>query len=309
VRGLAQLETIAATDLEPPSRAVVAGKDGRVNLLRRIASLPGLRVVLLHPAVRRRVAAALAVRFALAARRTTTPLQLLLNEYVRRRGRVNTYVIKDSGVPVVMQHGRDLEALFELFERGEYEPPAELAERLSSGRVRRILDIGANVGMFSAWATGRWPGADITAFEPAPENLQVLREWARGQDRVTLVEAAAYTEPGTLHFHGGLGAGSRLTLDEAGVEVQAVDAFEHLAACDFVKMDIEGGEWSILGDPRLAELDDLVLVMEYHRVNAPSLPAQDAARSLLEAAGFAVGHTTHNHWGHGTLWAWKPALA
>jgi FkbM family methyltransferase len=280
-----------------------------MNLLRRIASMPGLRVVLLHPSVRRRVAAVLALRFALAARRTTSPVRLLVNEYVRRRGRVNTYVIKDTGVPVVMQHGRDLEPLFELFERGEYEPPPELADRLSSGRVRRILDIGANVGMFSAWATGRWPDAEITSFEPAPENLTVLREWARGQERVTLVEAAAYTRRGTLRFQDGLGAGSRLTLDDTGVDVQAVDAFEHLEACDFVKMDIEGGEWSILGDPRLSDLHDLVLVMEYHRVNAPSLPAQDAARSLLESAGFAVGHTTHNHWGHGTLWAWKPALA
>jgi FkbM family methyltransferase len=284
-------------------------KDVRVNLLRRIASLPGLRVVLLNPAVRRRVAAVLALRFAWAARRTTTPVQLLLNEYVRRRGRVNTYVIKDTGVPVVMQHGRDLEGLFELFERGEYEPPPELADRLSVERVRRILDVGANVGMFSAWATGRWPGAEITAFEPAPENLPVLNEWARRHDQVTVVEAAAYTQDGTLRFQGGLGAGSRVTFGGGGVEVLAVDVFEHLANCDFVKMDIEGGEWSILGDPRLAGLGDLVLVMEYHRAMAPSLPAQDAARRLLEAAGFAVGHATPNHWGHGTLWAWKPALA
>jgi FkbM family methyltransferase len=280
-----------------------------VNLLRRIASLPGLRVVLLHPAVRHRIAAILAVRFALAARRTTTPFRLLVREYGRGRGGVNTYVIRETGVPVVMQHGRDLEALFELFERGEYEPPPDLAARLSPDRVRRILDIGANVGMFSAWATGRWPAADITAFEPAPDNLRLLREWASRQDRVTLVEAAAHTERGTLRFQDGLGSGSRVNLEGLGQDVAAVDAFEHLGACDFVKMDIEGGEWSILSDPRLADLDDLVLVMEYHRVGAPSLPAQDAARRLLEEAGFEVGHTTHNHWGHGTLWAWKPAAS
>jgi FkbM family methyltransferase len=278
-----------------------------VNWLRRIASLPGLRVVLLQPAVRRRLAAVLALRFAVAARHTTAPFRLLLNEYVRSRGQVKTYTLRATGVPVVMQHGRDLEALFELFERGEYEPPTALSRQLGPDRVRRIVDVGANVGMFSAWATGRWPDASITAFEPARENTPVFREWARGRANVTFVEAAASTRNGTLRFQDGVGGGSHISIDGSGVEVAAVDVFPHLAGADFAKIDIEGGEWPILHDPRLAGLEDLVIVMEYHRSMAPSLPAQDAARGLLEAAGFDVGHVTHNHWGHGTLWAWKTA--
>ena len=123
-----------------------------MNLLRRIASLPGLRRVLLHPAVRRQVAAVLALRFAVAARRTTTPVRLLLNDTSGHRGHTDTYVIRATGVPVVMQHGRDLEALFELFERGEYEPPGEFghaARRLARsadhrrrGQRRHVLRVG-----------------------------------------------------------------------------------------------------------------------------------------------------------------------
>jgi FkbM family methyltransferase len=276
-----------------------------MNLLRRIASLPGVRKVLLHPAVRRRIAAVLALRFMVAARRTTTPFRLLLNEYVLRRGKVDTYVIKETGVPVFMQHGRDLEALFELFERGEYEPPAQLAPLLDASRVRNVVDVGANIGMFSAWATGRWPQARITAFEPARDNVPVYRRWAGGRDEITFVEAAASTAEGTLRFRDGLGGGSMVVADDSGVEVPAVDIFPYLHDADFVKIDIEGGEWVILADPRMADLDHLVLVMEYHRANAPQLPAQDSARRLLEGAGFTVGYPTHNHWGHGTLWAWK----
>ncbi len=263
--------------------------------------------MLLHPAVRHRVATLLALRFAVAARRTTTPARLLLNEYVRHRGRTDTYVIRATGVPVVMQHGRDLEALFELFERGEYEPPGEVAPLLEASRVQQIVDVGANVGMFSAWATGRWPGADIIAFEPARDSVPIYRQWARGRDHVTFIEAAAATADGTLRFADGFGGGSHAATDDAGVEVRAVDVYPHLRDADFVKIDIEGGEWPILADPRLADLDDLVLVMEYHRSQAPSLPAVDAARGLLERAGFTVGHVTANYWGHGTLWAWKAA--
>ena len=70
-------------------------------------------------------------------------------------------------------------------------------------------------------------------------------------------------------------------------------------------MDIEGGEWPFLLDPRLGSSSGSPSVMEYHRVGAPSLPAGAAARRLLEEAGFTVGHDTPNYWGHGTLWALK----
>ena len=273
-----------------------------MNLLRRIATLPGIRVVLLHPTVRKRLAAVLALRFAVAAWATTTPLILLRNE-VSRRGLVETYRLRNSDMVVSLQHGRDLEALFELFVRGEYEPPASLAYRLTS--PARIVDVGANVGMFSAWAAAKWPTAHITAFEPAPENVRVYRRWAeRSGADVGLVEACATTSDGSLHFSEGRGGGD--FADASGdLLVDGRDVLPVLAAADFVKIDIEGGEWEILGDSRLAELEDVVLVMEYHRRLAPTLPAYDAARSLLEAAGFEVGHQRANHWGHGTLWAWK----
>lgn len=279
-----------------------------MNGLRRLASLPGLRLVLLHPPVRRRVAAVLALRFLVAAWVTTAPWAVLSGEVVRR-GTTVTYRLRDGG-RVSLQHGRDLEALYEIFVRGEYEPPGPLTQRLAPDRVRRIVDVGANVGMFAAWAGGRWPSAQISCIEPDPANSAVLRTWARSAGRtVTIVEAAAAVENGTLTLLEGLGSGSRLTtaaeVDRLGLAVEAVDVLPSFAAADLVKMDIEGGEWLILADPRLVDTGPLVLVLEYHRVGAPSLPAQDAARRLLEAAGFSVGFVTPNHWGHGTMWAWK----
>ena len=210
-----------------------------MNLLRRIATLPGIRVVLLHPTVRKRLAAVLALRFAVAAWATTTPLILLRNE-VSRRGLVETYRLRNSDMVVSLQHGRDLEALFELFVRGEYEPPASLAYRLTS--PARIVDVGANVGMFSAWAAAKWPTAHITAFEPAPENVRVYRRWAeRSGADVGLVEACATTSDGSLHFSEGRGGGD--FADASGdLLVDGRDVLPVLAAADFVKIDIEGFE-------------------------------------------------------------------
>ena len=277
-----------------------------MNLLRRTASLPGVRVVLLRPGVRRVLASVLALRFLVAARVTTQPLRVLAGEAFSR-GQIRTYRLRASGVPVAMQHGRDMEALFELFTRGEYEPPPALRDRLSADAVHTVLDVGANVGMFSAWARGRWPGALIVAVEPAPENIAVLVEQTRHDGRTEVVEAAIAVAEGETGFVEGWGGGSHVptATEHATTTVRTTDWYPLFLEADFVKMDIEGGEWPVLGDPRLRELQRLTLVIEYHRVGAPSLPASAAARRLLEDAGFEVGFETPNYWGHGTLWAWK----
>ena len=156
-----------------------------------------------------------------------------------------------------MQHGRDMEALFELFTRGEYEPPpGELSERLRTEAIRDVLDVGANVGMFSAWARGRWPDASIVAVEPARENVIVLHEWARHDPRTVLVEAAVAPANGEIAFVEGWGAGSHALAEgeAATTVVRTVDWFPLFAAADFVKMDIKGGEWPALTDPRLGDL-------------------------------------------------------
>ena len=85
--------------------------------------------------------------------------------------------------------------------------------------------------------------------------------------------------------------------------IPAVDIFDHLADADFVKMDIEGGEWPILADPRLADLG-ATWVIEFHRAGRPRcLPTRRPGTSSRPRA--TVGHQVFNYWGHGTLWAWK----
>lgn len=275
-----------------------------MNLLRRIASLPFLRRLVLHPAVRRRIASLLALRFLKAAVLTESPVRFVVAELVTSRGTIRSWPLRAGGA-VTLMHRRDLEAFHELMVAGEYEPPGPLADRLA--QPRRILDVGGNIGMFAQWAHRRWPTAHITSFEPDPDNLVVFRAGLEPDAPIELIEAAAMTRSGHAVLAAGSGAGRQVDFSDRPQpgSMPAVDIFQHLAQADLVKMDIEGGEWPILADPRLADLSRVTWVIEFHRVGAPTLPAVSAARDLFEAAGFQVGHESVNHWGHGTLWAWK----
>lgn len=274
-----------------------------MNAVRRLGSLPGVRKVALHPRVRRVGAGILMQRFLIAAWRTTTPWRLVWRE-ISRKGEVHSYRLR-SGMLVMLLHGRDMEALYELHHRGEYEPPAPLAGRLDGAGIR-ILDIGGNIGMFASWALTKWPHASVTSLEPDPHNVDLFRAWIQAAAvSVDLIPAAAATRAGEIPFAIGRGGGSRQVADDTAARVAAVDIFDHLPGVDFVKMDIEGGEWPILLDARMRGLRDIVLVMEYHHNMAPFWPPRDAAVKALEEAGFTTGHGAQNYWGHGTLWAWK----
>ena len=297
---------------------------GVLNAARNLARKPPLRAVLLHPPVRRTVAGLLSTRFLAAAWKTSTPLRYLTGE-VLARGQVHSYRLRGDDRLVVVRHGIDGEAFYESFLGGEYEPPAALIPRI--GVPTRVLDVGAKIGMFSAWAARRWPTASVHAYEPEPTNLAQLRHWlelcrvdaTKGiapAPAVTVHPAAVTTTVGTAPLAtGGAGApeasgagAPEASGAEPALEVPTVDFFAELAgspAADLVKIDIDGGEWALLADPRLAEIERLVIVLAYHPDGAPSLPAFTAASRLLEAADFEVGYPVPNVWGHGTLWAWK----
>lgn len=59
----------------------------------------------------------------------------------------------------------------EIFEDEAYIPAGglEMPERPV------VVDVGANIGMFSLWAAGKWPGARLFSFEPVPRTFEALR--------------------------------------------------------------------------------------------------------------------------------------
>jgi FkbM family methyltransferase len=169
-----------------------------------------------------------------------------------------------------------------------------------------VADLGANIGLFSAWVLARRPDARIVAFEPDPANAEVLTACMTANgERAEIVRAAAAPEAGELRFHAGDLAASRV-VEEGGIAIEAVDVFPYLQHADLVKVDIEGGEWALLADPRFADLPARALVLEYHPHLCPAPDPRAHAEALLTGAGWKLQHMDFDMPpGHGVVWAWR----
>lgn len=144
---------------------------------------------------------------------------------------------------------------------GEYDVPYQ-----ATGPV--ILDIGANVGGFAAWALGRWPGCEIHCYEPLPDNFSLLqRNLAKLNARSVHLHNFAIGNPGLTRLHLGLnncGEASFYDLGEQSadwVEVETRDPAV-LPRAHIAKIDTEGSEVDILQG--LPALDFDVVLLEYH---------------------------------------------
>jgi FkbM family methyltransferase len=183
----------------------------------------------------------------------------------------------------------------------------------------RVLDLGGNIGLFAQFVFGQLPAAVVTSVEADPGNAAVLldvKEAGGHGDAWRLIEAAAGDAPGRAAFRADGSPQSRLVAtaieDEALVEVEVIDALPLLDDADLVKMDIEGGEWPLLADPRLADSRVRALVLEFHDHMCPGQDSARTAVDLLERAGFRIidgPRSDPRHCGPdvGTLWAVKEA--
>jgi FkbM family methyltransferase len=266
---------------------------------------------------------------AFAGRRRLLPLTALLlraatvrqsaafvaRELLRRRTAVS-YRLRGSAVRVIIRHGTpDVVTLGEVFHDHQYVPPEPVERRLAEhGAPCEVLDLGANVGLFGAFCLARWPSARITAYEPDPENVAVLERCVAanaGADRWRVVHAAAGTEAGEADFVAGLSSLSHLVADGPGggrsVRVRVEDVLPRMSKSDLVKIDIEGGEWALLRDPRFSEKPPPVVVLEYHpHPELERAPREELERVLAEA-GFHTAPIFHRADGYGMVWAWTSA--
>lgn len=148
-----------------------------------------------------------------------------------------------------------------------------------------IVDIGANIGVFSCFAYLAFPKARIFAYEPNPEAFALL-ERNVGKCGVVSYEAAVAKEDGVALFDTG-SAITLGTLSESGNCEVRVLSTKHLADgenIDLLKMDCEGGEWEILADRNLLQRTSTI-VMEYH-LNAQR--SWDQLEGLLHDGGHVI---------------------
>lgn len=267
-----------------------------------IARVPAVRALVKSGPVQRCIAA---VR---GARVVRGPVRFAAAEIIRP-GAPAECRLRGSRTIVCLRHAtRDVDILVEIFARGMYEPPREIAAALRNTKPR-VLDLGGNVGLFGVFAFERLSAETVTSVEPDPGNVDVLRRCIAGNrlgDRWSLVDAAASTHNGSLRFRAGEFADSRIAApgEKGSVEVPCVDAIAMMAGVDLVKIDIQGGEWPLLRDPRLRETRIGSLVMEWHTIGSEVDDPRAAAVQAVIDAGMRVDLDVVNAGAEtGVVWA------
>jgi FkbM family methyltransferase len=281
-----------------PGGSVLAG-------LRRLGRTRPARAFLTRPRVERVVAVCLQSTVVRGS------LRFVARE-LSGRHRVARYELRASGHTVHLRHNTaDPHVLDEVFYSRHYDLPEPVERFLRAlGRPPVIVDLGANIGLFGVLMLWRWPDARIIGFEPDHANAEIHRRSLADSGAGTweLVEAAASTAEGHLPFRSGEYSRSRIEESTSTEQVAAVDIFPHLQAADLAKIDIEGGEWPILGDERFASLQTPVLVLEYHPDLCPADDPREAAFAAVQRAGYRTSVTRELGPGQGMLWAWRPEV-
>jgi len=92
----------------------------------------------------------------------------------------------------------------------------------------------------------------------------------------------------------------------AELSIEVVDIFPLLLdkKIDVLKMDIEGGEYEILADPRFGELNITAIVMEWHARSETSLGLDDKrwCERRLQDLGYQI-HEIFTQSRNGMFWA------
>ncbi|KAE8413230.1 S-adenosyl-L-methionine-dependent methyltransferase [Aspergillus pseudocaelatus] len=201
----------------------------------------------------------------------------------------------------------------EIFEDHEY-------DRVKLSKTPFIVDVGANIGLFSLYMKEKYPLAKIIAFEPAPENVEVLNRNLAFHMVSTVVTYpyALGTEACSAAFtyFPNMPGNSTLNIEEKECQIQLFkenyeetsgdDIFRDakqimvpvnrlsyfLGQChgnveviDLLKIDVEGTESEVLGGIDDADWNKVRnIVIEVSNLKG----GLDKVKLLLETKGFTV---------------------
>lgn len=161
-----------------------------------------------------------------------------------------------AGRSVVLRPGTtDPATLIDTFGWAYHLPPAELDRR----GFQTIWDLGSNVGYTVAHLAQLCPSAHIVGVELDADNAAVARlNIAPWGERCELIQAAVWTEDGTLNYRREVGQeygfrvaplaseGSEPNASAPAISLNTLLQRDSAGQIDYVKMDIEGAESRVL---------------------------------------------------------------
>lgn len=183
-----------------------------------------------------------------------------------------------------------------------------------------VVDVGANIGLYSHWLT-RWvgPGGHVLALEPIAETCAILHRLAQrlAWNNLTLVEGAASERDGTLWMHVPsderripnhyLAHVSSFSEGARPVRAVSIDTLLDAAPATFIKIDVEGHELACLrGAIATIRRSMPALLVEINR-DGSGLPAEgQAVIDTLCAEGYDPWTFDRDH---GQLRPWDEKAA
>lgn len=207
--------------------------------------------------------------------------------------------------PILIEELTDLKAFWQIYLRRVY--------RVDE-KDRNIVDLGANVGIFSLYAARCAPQAEILAVEPFPSTFHRLVQTVRShniEERVRCLNAAATgtnyarvmrdapvpSQRRTLMPNSppaSVGFGTQVT----GKTLETILDENHIQHVDLLKVDIEGSEYEVFLSSSHRVLTRIHrIAMEYHGDCAPYCKRQ--LFDHLGNAGFTVAWDICDPQGYG----------
>lgn len=124
---------------------------------------------------------------------------------------------------------------------------------LSDMQIATILDLGANIGLASAWFLSNFPEASVLAVEAAADNVATCREnLAPYGSRARVVHGAAWSSRASLTLHRKVcaadntvkeaRAGDATEMKVQGWDLLSLIEMSGFPQVDLLKIDIEGAE-------------------------------------------------------------------
>lgn len=163
-----------------------------------------------------------------------------------------------------------------------------------------VVDVGGNIGVYTRYFAGLvGPTGRVHSFEPGPSNFEHLQENTQGLANVAINHAAVGERNGVIKLfisdelnvdHRTFDSGDgRRSIDVPVVALD--DYFPPGQKVDFIKIDVQGYEWSVLrGAQRvLSESADLKILMEYWPWGLKKASAEPSEMlNLFKTLGFQI---------------------
>ncbi len=225
-----------------------------------------------------------------------------------------------NGASIMLQSPIHTMILGEVFLKRDY-------GTVNAGAV--VIDVGAHIGLFAIYAATGARGVRVYAYEPVPDNLQLLR---RNIDRNHLAERVTWEALGLAGTRGyrrlylfqhdvrhsmypslPLHAAPRGSIAVECITLQDVFERHGLQRCDLLKIDCEGAEYECVYSTPPEVLSRIGAIrLEYH-LGVPDTPwgtsSAPALAQFLEQGGFRITRLQDTGPGQGLLWAENRRLA